>query len=590
MKYIILPKIKKESLYESVIVEFREFPHIEFIIRNTILKLGSKWSHTVICGNLNYDMISNICNNISENINIIKLNHNNMTQSEYSFFLTTLKFWNLLKGEKILIYQEDSIIFKNNIEDFLEYDFIGAPFSTESNDTPNMVGNGGLSLRSKSKMIEIINKFPVKDLLLNSSTVNYMKLVNLDFPPEDIYFSKCMQENNIGIVADWNTAYNFSSESIFNPNSFGGHKFWIATRQWKQHLKNIFKYNLYKPESNLDDYLKYIKKPTILNKNKEILNAFDIDLYFFCKANNFEYNKKISYKYVNNVGLHGFIYHPKQLLNIFPNLLFYKFLDNIYIFQNKKINTVQDFLNKNLYNLDFNIISEILIKKIYSCLNNNYNILLLVFIGNEKIGIDLIKRIIKYKNIQYEINISFCFNSYTIMNSSKIKNLIKNNFDFYAIYKSKDLGTDITPTLLMYNEISKNHKFTHILKFHTKSIIPIYKKLTNYLLSESIEKLLLNKIENCNCIGEPSQYINLFNDIYNNKLKDLNSSFIDTNKQFVGGTIFYAPNIVFEKVLDFLKTQNFRMYLLNNLYENNSINKDFSPIHFLERLFGVIII
>ena len=28
--------------------------------------------------------------------------------------------------------------------------------------------------------------------------------------------------------------------------------------------------------------------------------------------------------------------------------------------------------------------------------------------------------------------------------------------------------------------------------------------------------------------------------------------------------------------------------LLNNLYENNSINVDFSPIHFLERLFGII--
>ena len=38
MQHISLPKIKKDNLYESVIVEFREFPHIEFIIRNTILK------------------------------------------------------------------------------------------------------------------------------------------------------------------------------------------------------------------------------------------------------------------------------------------------------------------------------------------------------------------------------------------------------------------------------------------------------------------------------------------------------------------------------------------------------------------------
>ena len=42
-----------------------------------------------------------------------------------------------------------------------------------------------------------------------------------------------------------------------------------------------------------------------------------------------------------------------------------------------------------------------------------------------------------------------------------------------------------------------------------------------------------------------------------------------------------------QKVVDFVKNNNFKSYLLNNLYENNSINKNYSPIHFLERLFGI---
>jgi hypothetical protein len=63
---------------------------------------------------------------------------------------------------------------------------------------------------------------------------------------------------------------------------------------------------------------------------------------------------------------------------------------------------------------------------------------------------------------------------------------------------------------------------------------------------------------------------------------------INMDFKFVGGTIFYAENIVFEKVIEFLKNNNYRSYFLNNLYENNSINKEFSPIHFLERLFGII--
>ena len=67
IKYIELPYIKKKNIYESVLIEFRKLPHIEFIIRNNILKLGTDWCHTVICGNLNYEMVNNICSNITVN-------------------------------------------------------------------------------------------------------------------------------------------------------------------------------------------------------------------------------------------------------------------------------------------------------------------------------------------------------------------------------------------------------------------------------------------------------------------------------------------------------------------------------------------
>ena len=58
--------------------------------------------------------------------------------------------------------------------------------------------------------------------------------------------------------------------------------------------------------------------------------------------------------------------------------------------------------------------------------------------------------------------------------------------------------------------------------------------------------------------------------------------------KFVGGTIFYTKNNVLEKVVEFISKNNYRQFLLNNLYENNSINKNYSPIHFIERLFGAI--
>ena len=594
MKHNVLPNIKKDSMFEAVLIEFRNFPHIEFLIRNAIFKLDQKWSHTVMCGNLNYDMVKKICTNISPNIRIVKLNENNINQTEYSFFLTTANFWNYLNGEKILIYQEDSIIFKNNIQSFLEYDFIGAPFSKKSNDTPNGVGNGGLSLRTKQKMLETIKICPVSKCIFNSSTTDYMKFVHLEYPPEDVYFSKCMQEYKIGDVANWDTAYDFSSEIVFNPNSFGGHKFWLSSDSWIKHMKDAFMFFTYKSKSNLNDYLNFLGVKTSVNKLNTNANAFDVDLYFFCKVNNYEYhNKLVALENMKQIGLRGIIYHPKQLLNIYSKIEFYHFLNNIYVFYNQSTYNIQDFTSNYIYNLDFQALSDILIKRKYSCLNDNYNILLLVYIGNETIGLNLVKRIIEYKKIESNFNVAFCINASLTMNTDmvKLKQLIKNNFDFYAIYKSKELGNDIVPTLLMYNDIRKNHLFKHILKFHTKSIQTAYKDLTDYLLSNSIYQLSeLNRNNDSNCVGCPDYCSYMDSDIYNNSLKIEHTSVLNKNNYFIAGTIFYTSFETFDKVSDFIKDQNYKCYLLNNMYENNSINKDYSPVHFLERLFGLIYI
>ena len=235
-----LPEFKKESQLETVLIEYRCFPHIEFLIRNTIHKLDENWAHTVICGNNNFDFVKKITNNISQNIKVINSGHTNLTQNEYSFFLTTKDFWNLLHGEKILIYQEDTCIFKKNIYDFINFDYIGAPWNKNQNDTPNNIGNGGLSLRSKQCMIDVINTISLEKTVFNSSTINYSKNVKLKYGPEDVYFSLNMQRYNIGIVADWEAARNFSSETIYNKDCLGGHNFWLSDPNWKERLyKNI---------------------------------------------------------------------------------------------------------------------------------------------------------------------------------------------------------------------------------------------------------------------------------------------------------------------------------------------------------------
>ena len=253
IRSIEIPEFIQGNELETVFIEFRKFPHIEFIIRNAILKLDNKWSHTIICGNTNYKLIKKICKKISPNIKILKTDFDNLKPSEYSKFLASNDFWDLLCGEKILIYQEDSFIFKDNINDFLEFDFIGAPFPKTENDTPNSVGNGGLSLRSKSIMKEVINTITMDETNFEDSTLSYMTMTNSYIPPEDVYFSKNMQELKIGKVADWNQAFQFSSERIYNPDSFAGHKFWLSNSKWKSQLTIQFNFIEYIFNSNIID-------------------------------------------------------------------------------------------------------------------------------------------------------------------------------------------------------------------------------------------------------------------------------------------------------------------------------------------------
>ena len=69
----------------------------------------------------------------------------------------------------------------------------------------------------------------------------------------------------------------------------------------------------------------------------------------------------------------------------------------------------------------------------------------------------------------------------------------------------------------------------------------------------NLNTIIQSKKKNCNCIGPSNYYINLDNDTFNRDLISKHLNYINTNFSFVGGTIFYAENIVFEKVVNFLK-------------------------------------
>lgn len=255
MRSVVLPKISahKWTLKEAVIIEFRILPHLEFIIRNAINKLGQTWSHTVVCGKLNCDFMKNICDKINVEmivnygtsagqIRLIKIEEDNLQTSQYSLLLASVEFWNALIGEKILIYQDDTCIFEDNIDEFLEFDYIGAQFPTNMY-SGTYVGNGGLSLRSKTTMIEVINAQKILDTTLDTEYDEIREMyVKADgrimITPEDVYFCKVMNEKKIGKVGNLLDANKFSTEHCYDAkiHPFGGHCFWNAITDWKNYV------------------------------------------------------------------------------------------------------------------------------------------------------------------------------------------------------------------------------------------------------------------------------------------------------------------------------------------------------------------
>ena len=156
-----------------------------------------------------------------KNVIFVDLGVDNLTIEKYNNIYTSQEFWQICLTygcEHALTFQCDTLLFKDNVDDFIEYDYIGAPFSTRlglvhgfskhfNMNSLLRIGNGGLSIRNVHKMIEIIQKY--------ASTRGYLN--------EDIFFGIVFVKYNYHIP-DVETASKFSVESMFYNDPCGIHK------------------------------------------------------------------------------------------------------------------------------------------------------------------------------------------------------------------------------------------------------------------------------------------------------------------------------------------------------------------------------
>jgi len=147
-------------MYSAVIIETREHKALSFVLLNFLKNLSDEWNFIIFHGNLNLNFINSIIENelqiYKHRITLVHIPYDNLLRDDYSKLLVNDRIiYDNIPTEIFLIFQTDTVIFEQNkhlINNFLKYDYVGAYLPLH-----DLVGNGGLSLRKKSKMLEIID-------------------------------------------------------------------------------------------------------------------------------------------------------------------------------------------------------------------------------------------------------------------------------------------------------------------------------------------------------------------------------------------------------------------------------------------------
>lgn len=258
-------KIPKKSILECVIIEPRIHKNLKNVLNNFTSLLPNA-SFTIYHSVLNLQYIQNIIG-YSNNFNLVLL-PDNFNRDTYSKLLTSVPFWKNLHGEKILIFQVDSGLRKNNILNFWNNLYIGAPWKKSINN--NYVGNGGFSLRDRKEMINICE---------NHSNNNL---------PEDVFFSKYL-----GKYTTVSDALAFSIEYPINENKISSMGYHQIIDKWERGLLIQFFSDFEKESKNIFK-LKNVYLEN--NSNKLVLNWLKLGI----GLSQINVNKNIKIPYINN--------------------------------------------------------------------------------------------------------------------------------------------------------------------------------------------------------------------------------------------------------------------------------------------------
>lgn len=217
-------------MYTALIIEPRKHPALQFVLKNFLENLDERWSFLLFHGTENeqwvQDMISNEFPSDAKRITLKPLGVPNLSWGEYARLCASKEFLEKIPTEIFLKFEVDTMLCpseKNLIYDFIDYDYVGSPWLYISPpEYSGKVGNGGLSLRKKSKMLEVIEQYPYTN-----------------GTPEDGYF--CVYNDIVQLNRPtFEEAKLFAMETTFSPRCFGLHKAWVYQHGHTDEIESRF--------------------------------------------------------------------------------------------------------------------------------------------------------------------------------------------------------------------------------------------------------------------------------------------------------------------------------------------------------------
>ena len=230
----------KKCKYNAVLIENRKDIKIESVLLNLLYFTNEEIGIQIFYNHENEDFIHGLINKYNlQNISLIKMSYSDFNIDKYQDFIFSKEFYDNVHGEKILIFQTDSLLLKQFDMNYFNYDFIGAVWNEATIQQEKLfklfkekklIGNGGFNIRDVQKCRRIA-----------AEAFNYQKPL---FVNEDNIYSFMLQENlkllNVKFPSIEEAMY-FSVETVYHPDPMAIHAFYkyFYGKEGRDYINNL---------------------------------------------------------------------------------------------------------------------------------------------------------------------------------------------------------------------------------------------------------------------------------------------------------------------------------------------------------------